>query len=1396
MPKILIIDDEKDYLDILKDLLSAYRPDYQVLTAKSGKEGLKLAEINKPDVILLDVKMPEMDGYQVCRHLKQHEKLKLIPVVFLTGVRIDPEDRIKGLDIGGDAYLFKPVDTGELIAQIDVMLRIKKVEAELRREKEALERKIRERTEDLERYRSEIISQGPRIPIKMGIRKRIFTGFGIVGLLLASAIIITLISISILNTNIQMTHDHPLAVTRAATLIEFEIVEMHRSMKDVTLAEGKEAQSRYIDLVNVDEAEVLELFDLIQKQILGEKGQELASITQKAFLEWRPIRQRVIDLTEVGEQLEAQHITQTVGHNYVEFLIVEVEKLVEYAGNKALALNTKSSDIANRTWATTLITLSLSLLMGTLFTASFSRDLTGRLASINNAALKMTGGDIDQVIKIKGNDELTHVANSFNIMANQLFLSYESLEEKIEQRTWELKESEQRLAGFMDSATDGFILMDSELNYLTINRAGTNIVGLNQKEFIGKNILDVVPDIKESGRYAKYQEVLKTGKTFHVSDLIPNPKFGNKYIELKAFKVGDGLGMIFTDITERKQAEQSLRESEEKYRLIVENANDGIEITQDDRIIFSNPRFAEILGYTIDELKNISFDQIFTEEATRDLFKRQKKREAGTLDSNQYETTFRNKAGNIIDVDINYEIIDYQGKPATFAIIRDITEIKQAEQSKKETEKKYRELVEKAGIAILIDDDKGNFKYLNNRFAELFGYTQKEILKLSITQLVYPEDVERVMTIHDDRILGKRTKARYEFRGIRKDQSIIHLEVSVTTLKEQDSIIGTRSYLWDITERKKAEDEIKLMNEIFHDAENAGEVGSWNWIVDTNQVQWSDNLCRIHGLEPGEFDGTFAMAASFYHPDDEERVQETTHQMLDTKKPFHLEYRIITKDGIEKYLLGNQKIIFNKNGDIIRLGGLLKDITERKQVEEALIESEEKLSTILQKSPIPTAVGATEGSIISFNEALEKLIGYKQSEIKNIEDWARKLYPDKKYRDFVQKNIGQALVGEKQDCTIFTITCKNGSKKIVDFHTSFFGGGLIIQMVDITEKKKVEEDFENIFNISPDMLAVCTTEGKFLKVNPSWEEVLGYKVEEMLKLGWAYFVHPDDAERTSAEVQKQLKGNPVVNFVNRFKCKDGSYKTLEWQATYAVEGTVHASARDVTQRQQHEQAIKKSRDQLRRLSRKIESVREEERSKLAGDIHDDLGQSLTALKIDLSLLGKKIPAADKVGHEKINGMEKLINNLTRSVQRISSELRPGLLDNLGLIPAIEWYLDEFEKRTEIKCELVQNISKVELNKDQSTMVFRIFQEALTNVSRHAKATLIKIVLEEEGGTVFMTISDNGRGITKRETEAANSLGLVGMRERLFPYQGTLDLKGSKGKGTAIKVSFPIEILPT
>jgi PAS domain S-box-containing protein len=229
---------------------------------------------------------------------------------------------------------------------------------------------------------------------------------------------------------------------------------------------------------------------------------------------------------------------------------------------------------------------------------------------------------------------------------------------------------------------------------------------------------------------------------------------------------------------------------------------------------------------------------------------------------------------------------------------------------------------------------------------------------------------------------------------------------------------------------------------------------------------------------------------------------------------------------------------------------------------------------------------------------------------------------------------------------------------------------------------------------------------------------------------------------------------------------------------------------DTTDHRLAEEELKKSQEELRSLSLHLQSVREGESTRIAREIHDELGHMLTALKMDLSWLNKRLTNGQKPLVEKTRSMSKLTDMIIQTVQRISTELRPVILDDLGLVPAIEWQAQEFENRTNIKCETTIDCGDIDLDQDRSTALFRIFQEALTNVARHAKATKIKVSLKEKPGKLLLKIKDDGQGITEEQVSDPKSLGLIGIRERIYPWGGEVKIKGLSKKGTALTVILP------
>lgn len=231
-------------------------------------------------------------------------------------------------------------------------------------------------------------------------------------------------------------------------------------------------------------------------------------------------------------------------------------------------------------------------------------------------------------------------------------------------------------------------------------------------------------------------------------------------------------------------------------------------------------------------------------------------------------------------------------------------------------------------------------------------------------------------------------------------------------------------------------------------------------------------------------------------------------------------------------------------------------------------------------------------------------------------------------------------------------------------------------------------------------------------------------------------------------------------------------------------------SRDISERKKAEAALQNSQQELRALSARLQSVREEERAKIAREIHDDLGQVLTGLKMDSAWVMKNLHPDQTALRDKLQAMGRLIDHTVRSVRRLSTELRPRILDDFGLVAALEWQAQEFGNKTGIPCRFRSSLRETDLDPDRSVAIFRIFQETLTNVARHSGATKVESSLEKVGKGVRLTIRDNGRGISEEEISRTKSLGLVGMRERALLFGWELTIRGKPGKGSTVTLKIP------
>jgi len=379
----------------------------------------------------------------------------------------------------------------------------------------------------------------------------------------------------------------------------------------------------------------------------------------------------------------------------------------------------------------------------------------------------------------------------------------------VQQDITEHRQTQEELRLFMESSPTSFAILDSELNYAEVNKAGLKAFGKTKEEIVGKNILELNPALKGTERYDKYVRVMETGEPLFMDDFVPHPLFGDLHLNVRAFKVGEGLGVIVEDITERMQAEKALLESEENFRALAENANDGIVISivpgvpDDMSFAYVNGRYAEITGYSVDELIGHSIWDVVPDDVKK-LMERDRKRLAGMEVPTKYEGAIVRKDGKRVPVEATVALTTWQGQPAFMSVIRDTTARKWAEEELRESELRYRTVFESAPIGIGLGTRDGRVLEFNEPMCEMTGLSEADLRKLDLRDAYKnPEDRDLLLRIlqRDGRIRNFETELK------RADGTTYHavLNIGQITLGGEDML---QTVATDISERKRMEEEL------------------------------------------------------------------------------------------------------------------------------------------------------------------------------------------------------------------------------------------------------------------------------------------------------------------------------------------------------------------------------------------------------------------------------------------------------------------------------------------------------------------------------------------------------------------------------------------------------------
>jgi PAS domain S-box-containing protein len=512
---------------------------------------------------------------------------------------------------------------------------------------------------------------------------------------------------------------------------------------------------------------------------------------------------------------------------------------------------------------------------------------------------------------------------------------------------------------------------------------------------------------------------------------------------------------------------------------------------------------------------------------------------------------------------------------------------------------------------------------------------------------------------------------------------------------------------------------------------------------------------------------------------------------------------------IEGYPAGTEGPFLKEERDLIdTLSDMLRTAYDRRQAEMALRESEERFRQLTENiHEVFWMSTPAVDKILYASPAYETVWGQTRTSLyHNVQSYIDSIHPEdrKGVVDFLAEKPEQEFQLEyriiRPDGTVrwiwdrgFPIRDESGRVYRV--------AGLA---EDITERKRAEETlrskeqlFRALIEKSADAILLCGPDGTITYASPSTPQVLGFTPEELIRFNAFELVHPDDAAMLARHMSELVECPGIsIRVEARVRHKDGLWRWIEGTQRNLLEepsvGAIVNNYRDITKRKRDEEQFFGTTQELRALSENILSAREEEGARIAREIHDELGSALTSLKWDLEGIDRAISTSSdqfqlSPVRKRIEEMTKLMDTTINVVRRIASELRPSVLDDLGLGEALEWQAQQFQERTGLICHCDGSLQDLNLTEDQVTAVFRIFQEALTNILRHARATHVRFVMQEDEDEFRLTITDNGRGITNEQKSGQRSLGLLGMRERAYLIGGTVDISGSKGKGTVVTV---------
>lgn len=954
-----------------------------------------------------------------------------------------------------------------------------------------------------------------------------------------------------------------------------------------------------------------------------------------------------------------------------------------------------------------------------------------------------------------------------------------------------------------NSGASAFIIDPSLTKFIGCNDTAIESLGYSREELLQIGIQDIDATFSGEMIAAAFESLRNSKEKQAIIPTIFRRKDGTTFgveVYLKAFEE-EGKAYIFTSATKASVIEKA-KEELQFHSVLFNNITDAVVSLDKNLCINSWNKYATaIFGWAEHEVLGVQYRKLMqpfypgvSEEVERQLYYH-----TGEWRGNVY---FSRKNGERFLANVSYGLLkDGDGNVnGSVAVIRDRTE-----QEKNEKQLLYlAELVNKTYDAIISIDISSLIISWNKGAEIIYGYSAGEAIGKDLAVLLGWENAATCFAEIKHRP-GQKDYWQGEERHYHKTGTEVYALVSVSAIQdEQDAVTGYIIVGKDISQRKQLENKLQRLNqeleqrvqrkarELTHMFERVTDAFI-AFDKDWKYTYLNKKAGEILGRSPEQLIGKNIWTE--FPEKLAEPLYRQFFEVMEMQEPRRVEawnplynawflaLLYPSPDGLSVYL---------------------QDITDKKRAEQSLEEGRKRYERIMEtvqegiwhvdENTLTTYVNPYLASLLGY--APEDMIGksaldfispeYRNKALENLEE--RKKGISKQHELSFYNREGQVIHTLIQSTPVYN-----------DYHYA----GSISTLLDITQKKKAEEElrlseqkYRIIFEKNPlPMFMLEYPKRNFVAVNDAFIEKFGYSKAELEEMNIRQLRRPEEVHK-SDEIERILAEKKQFRERMYLRKKDGGDLLFDVQAAEIIfEGkTVYlTSTHDITELAKAEEALLQTNKQLRELTIHLQDIREEERKHISREIHDELGQHLTALKLDLSWIAKRITPRQQAIFSKIKSSLDLINGTIQTVRRLATELRPAMLDELGLAEAIRWQTKDFSKRTGIEVKFETNVDEFVFPPDISISFFRILQESLTNIARHAEACHVECKLHLADRFLLLQICDDGKGFHPDNTGDKKSLGLLGIKERAEMLHGKYHLSSEPMKGTKLTVNVPLNI---